>query len=90
MRRSFRELLRLIIFGICSATLYAGPVNINTADAETLAFELTGIGPALAAAIIEDREMNGNFVSPESLMRVSGIGTRILEMNRPNILVSDS
>ncbi len=90
MRCSFRELLRLIIFGICSAALYAGPVNINTADAETLASELTGIGPALAAAIIEDREMNGNFVSPESLMRVSGIGTRILEMNRPNILVSDS
>ncbi len=85
-----RELLFLLIFGLGSAALYAGPVNINTADAETLALELTGVGPALAAAIIEDREMNGDFESPEALTRVSGIGERIVEMNRPNILISDS
>ena len=85
-----RELLCLLIFGLGSAALYAGPVNINTADAETLALELTGVGPALAAAIIEDREMNGDFESPEALSRVSGIGERIVEMNRPNILISDS
>jgi DNA uptake protein ComE-like DNA-binding protein len=30
--------------------LLAGPVNINTADAETLDAELVGIGPALAGA----------------------------------------
>jgi competence protein ComEA len=86
----WRELLCLLVFGLGSAALYAGPVNINTADAETLAFELTGVGPALAAAIIEDREMNGDFESPEALTRVSGIGERIVEMNRPNILISDS
>ncbi len=85
-----RELLCLLIIGLGSAALYAGPVNINTADAETLALELTGVGPALAAAIIEDREMNGDFESPEALTRVSGIGERIVEMNRPNILISDS
>ncbi len=85
-----RELLCLLIFGLGSAALYAGPVNINTADAETLALELTGVGPALAAAIIEDREMNGDFESPEALTRVSGIGDRIVEMNRPNILISGS
>ncbi len=49
------------------------PINVNTADAELLT-ELPGIGPAKAAAIIEDREANGHFESPEDLTRVSGIG----------------
>jgi len=90
MRKICNGLLCLVIFGLGSATLYAGPVNINTADAETLALELTGVGPALAAAIVEFREMNGNFSSPEALTSVSGIGNRIVEMNRANILVGDS
>lgn len=67
----------------------AGPVNINTADAATLAAELTGIGPALAAEIVRDREQNGIYESPEALTRVKGVGERIIEMNRENILVSD-
>lgn len=68
----------------------AGPVNINTADAATLAKELTGVGPALAEAIVADRKANGEFTTPESLERVKGIGQRIVEMNRPNILVADA
>jgi competence protein ComEA len=67
----------------------AGPVNINTADAATLATELVGIGPALAAEIVRDRELNGRFDSPDALARVKGVGARIVEMNRANILVSD-
>lgn len=56
----------------------AGPsssrvININTATAEDLD-SLPGIGPSTAAAIVEDRERNGPFASPEDLMRVSGIG----------------
>jgi competence protein ComEA len=69
--------------------LWAEPVNINTADAETLAKELVGIGPALAAAIIRDREENGPYEEPEDITRVSGIGERVLEDNRENIRVSD-
>ncbi|WP_416140519.1 ComEA family DNA-binding protein [Halomonas sp. HK25] len=49
------------------------PINVNTADAELLA-ELPGIGPAKAAAIIEDRNANGSYESAEDLTRVSGIG----------------
>ncbi len=90
MRGRYRELLCLLIFGLGSAALYAGPVNIKTADAETLALELTGVGPALATAIVEYREMNGDFTSPEALTRVRGIGEHILELNRTNILVSGS
>lgn len=50
-------------------------VNINTASAEELDV-LPGVGPATAVAIVEDREANGPFSSPEDLMRVSGIGEK--------------
>jgi competence protein ComEA len=50
-------------------------VNINTADAEQLK-TLSGIGDATAAAIIEDRDQQGPFATPEDLMRVSGIGEK--------------
>jgi len=79
-------LLATLLFAPAS---FAGPVNVNTADAETLARELNGVGPALAEAIIRDREENGPFTSPDDLIRVRGIGERIVEMNRANILVED-
>lgn len=52
-----------------------GPININTADVEELD-ELPGVGEATARAIVEDREANGPFSSPEDIMRVSGIGEK--------------
>lgn len=72
-----------------SCTALAGPVNINTADAAKLAAELDGIGPALADAIVKDRAENGKYDTPEALMRVRGIGARVIEVNRANILVAD-
>ena len=56
----------------------SGPININTATAEQLD-ALPGVGEATATAIIEDREQNGPFASPEDLMRVSGIGEKKYE-----------
>lgn len=55
----------------------SGPVNINSASADELD-ALPGVGPATAAAIIEDRTQNGPFTAPEDLMRVSGIGEKKL------------
>jgi competence protein ComEA len=52
-------------------------VRVNTAEAEEL-MTLPGIGPALAAAIIADREQNGPFLTPEDLIRVRGIGPALL------------
>ena len=85
------KLLHLAIAAsACAGTAaFAGPVNINTADAATLASELTGVGPALAQAIVKDRQEHGNFATPEALTRVKGIGERIVEINKANILVSD-
>ena len=49
-----------------------------------------GVGEvAVAEAIVADRQANGAFATPEALMRVKGIGARIVEMNKGNILVAD-
>jgi len=88
MKRKSLPVAMLAALLVAPAVL-AGPVNVNSADAETLARELTGVGPALAEAIIQDREQNGPFKSAEDLTRVRGIGERVVEMNRANILVED-
>ena len=68
----------------------AGPVNINTADAGTIAAELNGVGLAKAKAIVEYRKKHGPFRSAEDLSLVKGIGDRTVEINRADIRVSDS
>ncbi len=78
-----------LAFACVGFAAFAGPVNINTADAAKLASELTGVGPALAEAIVADRQANGTFATAEALMRVKGIGARIVEINKGNILVAD-
>ena len=63
----------------------AGPVNVNTADVATIAKELDGIGKAKAQAIVEYRQKNGPFRAPEDLLKVEGIGQKVLDQNRGNI-----
>lgn len=63
----------------------AGPVDINSADAATLARELDGVGESRARAIVEYREKNGPFARPDDLMNVSGVGPQILQQNRDSI-----
>lgn len=67
----------------------AGAVDINQADADTLARELDGVGAAKAVAIVEYRETHGPFRSLEALVEVKGIGQRILEINRDRISLSN-
>lgn len=65
----------------------AGPVNVNSADAETLSAELKGVGLSRAEAIVAWREMHGPFRTVEDLAQVKGIGARTVEINRDNILL---
>ncbi len=67
---------------------YAGPVDINTADAETISAELNGVGLAKAQAIVEYRKKYGPFKSADDLSLVKGIGDRTVELNRANIRVT--
>jgi len=72
-----------------SLQAFAAPVNINTADAATLANSLDGVGPVTSKRIVTYREENGGFASPEDLMRVNGIGPTKFEDNKADILVKD-
>lgn len=59
--------------GASNINLGGGKVNINTAT-QTELETLTGIGPSLAARIIEYRGQNGKFKKVEELRNVKGIG----------------
>lgn len=62
-------------------------VDINSADAETLALALDGIGMAKAMEIIAHRDENGAFTSIEQLAEVRGIGPATIERNRDRIVM---
>ena len=85
-----KSLFFLALSTLILAQAWAGPVNINKADAETLARELNGIGLARAQAIVAYRDANGRFASAEDLMQVEGVGPGIVESNREQIQVEDS
>jgi competence protein ComEA len=83
-----RLLALLLLVTALPIVAFAGPVNINTADAQTLSTELKGIGLSKAKAIVEYREKYGPFKSPDDLTLVKGIGDRTVELNRDNIKVT--
>lgn len=60
-------------------------VNINTADAATLAAGLTGVGPSRAEDIVRYREAYGPFTTVEQLAEVKGVGPSTLAKNRARI-----
>ena len=89
MRKGLGPLIQTLVVSLLPLATWAGPVNINTADAQTLAAELTGIGMAKAEAIVADRKRNGNFKSASDLARVKGVGERTVAMNKGNIRLAD-
>ena len=69
--------------------LAATPVNINRADAATLAKSLDGVGQARAQAIVAWREAHGPFKKVDDLRHVKGFGKATIERNRSAILLAD-
>ena len=67
----------------------AGKININTASAAELQ-SLKGIGKKRAMQIVQDREANGPFASPEDLTRIKGIGPKTVAKNLEVITVGKS
>jgi len=67
----------------------AQTVNINTASAAE--FEtLRGIGPKLAARIVEYRQKNGPFKKVEDLMNVQGLGEKNFLKLKPQLTVGSA
>jgi competence protein ComEA len=88
------SIFKLAVLGAVAGVLIggwaaAGPVDINHADAATIAKELNGIGPARAKAIVAYREKNGAFKSADDLGKVKGIGKKAIDSNRDNIRLGE-
>lgn len=73
-----------------SFNLYAAPVNINTADAKTLATNIKGIGDKKAEAIVQYRAKHGPFKTADDLVKVKGIGPQLIEKNRDILMVKST
>lgn len=57
-------------------------IDVNSAEEAQLDL-LPGIGPRLAARIVEERRTQGSFASLDELVRVAGLGPRLVERLRP-------
>lgn len=97
---SFRRIVATGLALAMAAFLTAGPalaadspaapakVNLNTATVEQLVV-LPGVGPTLAARIIEYRQKSGGFHSAEELLNVRGIGERNFKKIEARLTVSE-
>lgn len=83
-----QTVLLCLLLALACQVATAAPVDLNTADAATLARELKGIGEVRARAIVEYRRNNGPFRSVDELALVKGIGPRVIEQNRAHLRVS--
>jgi competence ComEA-like helix-hairpin-helix protein len=61
-------------------------LNLNSASVSELD-RLPGIGPARAAAILQEREARGPFASVEALSRVPGLGPSAIARLRDQVVV---
>jgi len=82
--------LCVLAFVLALPALGATQVDINSADAVTLAKTLNGVGLVKAEAIVAYRNTHGPFEDMDDLSKVEGIGPRILEENREAIVFGSS
>jgi len=62
-------------------------IDINSADAQTIAKGLVGVGMVRAKEIVAYRDMFGNFQSLDELTAVTGVGAATVDKNRHLLLV---
>ena len=84
--KKIKSFLFIVLFSF-SSLLYAAQVNINTADADTLSNELSGIGQSKAVAIVAYRDQHGPYKQLEDLANVKGIGLSTIEKNKAKMVL---
>jgi len=63
-------------------------INPNLASIEELD-SLPGIGPVLAERIVKYREENGSFEQIEDMLKISGLGPKMIRKIEPYLLVEE-
>ena len=93
-RRNNHAAVLLALLGIwllslapAQAQTAKGKVNINSASTEQLSL-LPRVGDVVAGRIIEFRDKNGRFKTPEDLMLVKGIGEKTFELIEPYVSIT--
>lgn len=93
MSKTVSRLIRcgLLVTALVAGAAFAAPetVNVNRADAQTIADVLKGVGLSRAQAIVEYREQNGEFRDAYELANIKGIGERTVEQNEAKIRLKD-
>jgi len=79
--KMFKALLVAVML-LSGGLVWAGNVNINTADATALAEGLNGVGIKKAQAIVDYRKKNGAFKSINDLANVKGMSDKLIEKNK--------
>ena len=67
----------------------AAPVNINKASAKEIAAALKGVGQKKSEAIVLYRQTKGKFSTEVDLVKIKGIGKKLLLVNKGDILFND-
>lgn len=87
--RSIRRFGVIFIAALAMSTTPVWAVDINKADVAELAAELQYVGPKLAQRIVDYRNKHGAFRTADDLQKVSGIGPRVVNLNREKIQIQD-
>ncbi|MBI3186562.1 MAG: helix-hairpin-helix domain-containing protein [Gammaproteobacteria bacterium] len=85
MKMKIIKALLVAVMLLSGGLAWAGNVNINTADAATLAEGLNGVGIKKAQAIVDYRKQHGPFKSIQDLAKVKGINDKLIEKNKESI-----
>ena len=88
--RKTTQIAVVLLFLFASWATFAGPLNINAADATTIARVMDGVGQAKAEAIVAYRKTHGHFKSIADLVKVKGIGEKTVEKNRSKLTIGRS
>jgi len=86
LRSTLCAVLVLAFAAAVPAVAADGVVNINTASIDELSL-LPRVGAVVAQRIVDFREDNGSFSSPEDLLLVSGIGDKTFALLAPHVAI---
>lgn len=84
----FKKVLFVALFMFASlGQAIEDKINVNTADAVSIAKALDGVGLKKAEAIVAYREKHGEFTSLQALVKVKGIGDSLLSKNMEKMTI---